>query len=255
MKKERRHELSENVLAHELAQAKTFLQRYGNWIIGALTVLIIAGLIGWYHHRKVYEELANETYRYQALISSINSDQSSQNSKDAEHVISELEELAKSAKSPIISALAAINVADLMTGRYTYALSQGQVEKAQKYRKKAEQLYQFILSKHSDRKIFVAKANFGLGTLAENQGQWEAAISNYQKVRRSLISAYPVVSQAIFRINRIKQWSELGTNPIRFATTIPATQPGTKSSTTTPTLHDQTTTPPTTGKSLTETRN
>ena len=233
MKKERRHELSENVLAHELAQAKTFLQRYGNWIIGALSILIIAGLIAWYHHRKVNEELANETYRYQALINSLNKMQSSQDSKDVEQCISELEELAQSAKSPIISALSAINVADLMAGRYTYALSQGQAVEAEKYRKKAEKFYQFVLNKHSDRKIFVAKAHFGLGTLAENQGKWEMAISEYQKVRRSLISAYPVVSQAIFRINRIRQWTKPGSKPIRLATTIPATQPATNSSATT----------------------
>ena len=35
MKSKRRHELQENVLAHELVEVKQFFSKYGNWIAGA----------------------------------------------------------------------------------------------------------------------------------------------------------------------------------------------------------------------------
>jgi len=238
MKGKRRHELSENVLAHELEQAKTFLERYGNWIIGALAVVLIVGLVIWYHHRKVAEELANETLRYQSLMSIINDPQTSQADGKVKQAVSELEELAETARNPVISASAAVNLADLLTGRYTQALSRNQAQQAQNYRKKAEKLYQFVIQKYSDRKIFAARAHFGLGILAENQGNWAVAQAEYQKVCQILNAAYPVVVQARMRASRIDNWRQ----PVMFATTEPSTQPTTTSAPT-ETKHNSSTMP------------
>ena len=41
MKSERRHELKENVLASELGRLRDLLNRYGNWIMGAVLAVVV----------------------------------------------------------------------------------------------------------------------------------------------------------------------------------------------------------------------
>ena len=63
MKAKRRHELKENVLAHELGLLRGLFKKYGNWILGALVAAVVIFLIVRYfsgrEQRRLQEAVAH----------------------------------------------------------------------------------------------------------------------------------------------------------------------------------------------------
>ena len=60
MKSKRRHELQENVLAHELVEVKQFFSKYGSWIFGGSLAVLIVVLIVWFAHSRGRQRAADE---------------------------------------------------------------------------------------------------------------------------------------------------------------------------------------------------
>ena len=118
MKTKRRHELKESALTHELGAMKSFLARYGNWVLVGATAALIVVLIVWYYHQRGKEQQAEERARYIRL----------QRAEPSEKLAG-LIELAESAKSADIAARSAVNVGDLCAIR-AYVPSADPAERA-----------------------------------------------------------------------------------------------------------------------------
>ncbi|MCK4625292.1 MAG: tetratricopeptide repeat protein [Phycisphaerae bacterium] len=217
MKAQRRHELQENVLAHELGQIKTFFNRYGNWITGVIVAVLIVLLVVWHYRSRSAAELLEQAAMFETLKQGIYEPDKQASSLEA------MVDLAQDARDPLISASASMFAADFCVRQYIVDLRNPEGKQAGEYREKAKKHYNLVIEKHSDWKIFVAKAHLGLGILAENAADWTTAKSEYELVTRSLDDTYPVWVEAQRRLNNLKVWKE----PFRFATTLPTTAPAT----------------------------
>ena len=213
MKAKRRHELKENVLARELVQLKEFFSRYGTWLlVGAAAVglvLLVVGRVRASRRQALYAERA----RYAELTRSP--------SIKEEERLKGLAELAETARDPLTAADAAIAAADLWSQRYIDALVRSASPEADKARRKAEELYNLVITRYAQQSRHVAKAHFGLGALAESAGDKQAAERHYRKASQMLNRGYPVVLEAQRRLAALADFRE-----VRFATTLP-TQPTT----------------------------
>ena len=224
MKAQRRHELQENVLAHELGQVKAFFNRYGNWITGIVVAAMIVLLIVWHYRSRSAAELLEQTAMFETLKQDIYVPDKQAASLEA------MINLAENARDPLISASASIFAADFCVRQYITDLRGPDSKQAGQYREKAKKYYNLVIKKHSDWKIFVAKAHLGLGILAESASDWTTAKSEYNLVKRSLDDTYPAWIEAQRRLNNLDVWKE----PFRFATTLPTTIPATKPADTQP---------------------
>ncbi len=217
MKAQRRHELQENVLAHELGKIKAFFNRYGNWIMGLTVAVLVVVLVVWHYQSRGAAELAEQSALYETLKRDVYAPD-----KEAS-VLEGLIGLAENARDPLLSASASMFAADFCAERYVTDRRRSDSRQADQYREKAKKYYNLVIQKHSDRKNFVAKAHLGLGMLAESASDWATAKSEYELVKRSLDDAFPASAEAQRRLNNLEAWSKT----FLFATTAPATAPAT----------------------------
>jgi tetratricopeptide (TPR) repeat protein len=213
MKARRRHELKENVLAHELGEVKNFLSKYGNWVLAAITAVLIVVLVVWYYHRRSQAESINERNRYEQLTQ--------QAELGLEERLAGLIELAENAKSPINGASAAVFAGNLCLQRYLDLQDESAAQESREWLRKAEEHFRLAIQKYPELNPMVARAHFGLGTVAENEGDMETAEAEYEQARRLVSPADALAGDAEYRLSRLKAWSK----PVKFATTTQATQP------------------------------
>jgi len=213
MKAQRRHELKENVLAHELTKLREIFAKYGNWIVGALAAAAIVLLVARYYVGRGEAQYMSEKARFERLVGG--------ELKDDER-LEGLEDMAHNATDEVLGASSAIWAGSFCADRFLKALQVSPAEAA-RHRKKAEEFYRIVLSKYPGRKLFAAKAQLGLGVMAENAGDRTAAMERYRQVAPLVHGRHPVAVEAMRRLNRLRQSR---TRPARFATTR-ATQPAT----------------------------
>lgn len=228
MKAQRRHELQENVLAHELGEIKTFFNRYGNWILGLAVATMVVLLIVWHYRSRSATELVEQSARFETLKRDVYVQDKQASALEG------LVDLAEDARDPLLSASAYMLSADFCAEQYVTGLRRSDSQQADQYRKKAEEYYRLVIEKHHDRNVFVARAHLGLGMLAESAADWATARSEYEQVRRLLNDGFPVSAEAQRRLNNLEVWSK----PFRFATTAPTTEPATTGPATKPALTD-----------------
>jgi len=243
MKSQRRHELKENVLAHELGQIRRFFSKYGHWITGALTALAVVVAILLFYRGRSARKFAEEKNRFQTLTSevSVSLDELRtwplKSPKElrswAEQVNTKLDEqldgladLAENASDPFLAASAALWVADTCSKRLLYA-PPGPTRDSQSLRRRAERYYRLVVTRYPAQKVLVARAHMGLGVLAENAGDMDLARTEYDQAAKQVSSAHTLAIQARWRIQNLPRWFE----PVKFATTLPATQPATSPAT------------------------
>ncbi len=217
MKAQRRHELQENVLAHELGKMKVFFNRYGSLITGIVVAALIVFLIVLHYRSKSAAELLEQAEMFETLKENIHKPDKRASSLEG------LIDLAENARDPLLSASASISVADFCANQYMTDLRDPAGQQAGEYREKAKTYYNLVIEKHSGRKIFVAKAHLGLGMLAESAADWTTAKSEYEQVKRSLDNTFPAWVEAQRRLNNLEVWKK----PFRFATSAPTTLPTT----------------------------
>ena len=224
MKAQRRHELHENVLAHELGRIKVFFNRYGNWIMGLAVAVLVVLLVVWHYRSRSAAELIEQSAWYGTLKRDVYVPDKQESALEG------LIDLAEDARDPLLSASAYMLSADFCAEQYVTGRRRSDSKQATEYREKAKKYYRLVIEKHPDRKVFVAKARLGLGMLAESAADWATAKSEYEQVKRSLDDSFPVSAEAQRRLNNLEVWSK----PFRFATTAPATEPATTGPTTKP---------------------
>ncbi len=177
MKSERRHELKENVLAHELVQFKDFYNKYGKWLITCLFVV----LLGWLSYR-LYRSSVNKTLADQTLqFDSAQNDLLMGDSQQREAAARTLADLARSAKDSILAGRAAARLGDYYVEELRRALP-GNRPEADEHLANARRYYKLILDKHVDSDVLAARASFGLGALAQDLGEHDEARAHFKKV-------------------------------------------------------------------------
>ena len=224
MKTQRRHELHENVLAHELGNIKAFFSRYGNWITGLLVAAMGVVLVVWHYRSRSAAELAEQSALYGTLKREVGVPDKQASALDG------LINLAETARDPLLSASASMFAADFCAEQYVTSLRRFDGKQTGLERTKAEKYYRLVIEKHPDRKVFVARAHLGLGMLAESAADWAEARREYEITQRMLDDTFPVSAEAQRRLNTLDVWSK----PFRFATTAPTTEPATTEPTSKP---------------------
>jgi hypothetical protein len=212
MKAQRRHELKENVLARELDQMRGLLSRYGNWIAGGIAAVVVVFLVVWYYHSRSVRELSEEQARLDSLVSEPNFTD--------EQRLEGLTGLADHARSPVVGASAAVTAGDMLSERYLDGMRRTPPEDSPQTRQQAEKSYRLAIEKYPERKLFAARAHFGLAVLAETAGDFATAKGEYEQVVRLVDATYPVAVEAQGRLRTLPLHSQ----PVRFATTTQATQ-------------------------------
>ncbi len=215
MKARRRHALKENVLAHELGQIRAFFSRYGNWVLAGVTAVAIVLLVVWYYVNLSRGRAAEELAEYQRLSRSVGIEEQAR--------LNGLVNLAETAKDQVVAAASAVFAGDLCAQKHLDAVVAQDRAEAPQWRDKAEKYYHLAIEKYPERKMFRAKAHLGLGILAEDAGNVEAARAEYEQASRLVNESYPVAMEAQRRLANLQTWER----PARFATTTQASQPAT----------------------------
>jgi len=210
MKSKRRHELKENVLAHELQQAKSFLSRYGGWVAGAALVVAIGWLIYGQLRGRQERARAAERDRFDVLNRSARMEK-------AERLKGFLD-LAGSAEDPVTAAASAVRAANIHSQDFLTALQQDNSEQAEEARRNAEKYYRMAIAAHPELKQICANARLGLGILHENNGDMEGARTEYEAAEKL---AGPGASEATRRLAKLDAW--FATRPL--PRSRPATRP------------------------------
>jgi len=228
MKAKRRHELKENVLAHELAQVKEFANRYGTWILIVLAAATIC-YVGYKKYRTSrLNEYAEEKSRYNDLVFS--------RDVKLEERAKGLTDLFETAKDPTIAAAAGLEAGETWVHMYmdTLVSSPGATgEEAEKYVQNGRQMFERVLKQYPNQLRAAAGAEQGLALLYDNMAMAainagdkaaadeyvDKAEKHYREVARLLGPNDPATRVARARIEALKKLE-----PIRFATTLPSAQ-------------------------------
>lgn len=215
MKSKRRHELQENVLAHELGEVKQFLSKYGNWIAGGLAAVLIVVLIVWYTHSRAEKQQTEEETRFSRAIGQV------YDPANEASALASLGELAENAKDRLLAARVAGFLGEFYSSKHQASVREGSLEAAD-LMTKANRYYQMVVNERNAPKLLLAAAHVGLGTLAYDAGDVATAKAEYEKA----VKAHPQSPGGI-EARRLLAGMEGRSGPVHFVTTLPTTAPAT----------------------------
>jgi hypothetical protein len=235
MKAKRRHELHENVLATELGRIVDFLKKRGNHLAtGALVVALAVFAVVYFRGRASSTRVALQT-DWDGVGIEEHWNRMRGLSMDPQKRVKVLTNLAEQTDNDRIAALAGVELG------YEYAmrlLAATNDSERVALAEKAEAWYRLTAQKFPKQRLAVAKAEYGLGKLAESARQWKIAEQQYKKVTAmSGVTGQPVVALAQAALRQLKAIQA----PVRMATTRPA--PATRPATTQPASRPATTQP------------
>lgn len=213
MKAERRHELHENIVSHELALLVDFVRRNANLLSWALLGLAVLSLVGalWYRHA------AKEEGERQAEFNSLVLNRDSDMKPD--------DRLAK---------MKALLHRDGDKGRLaatTYEIGleyanralRASGEEKKTLADEAADYFSQAVTKYPKQSWIVAKARLALANLAMGRGDWAKAQEEIQAVQSmSALTGYPILEMAEEARRKLDQFKQ----PVVFATTAPAPATG-----------------------------
>ena len=93
----------------------------------------------------------------------------------------------------------------------------------QEYLTKAQDAYEKVLKAHKDSILPAMTAQFGLAAIAENRGDWAAAIAIYEALSSDPATSPAFKTQALYRLKQLDKVKR----PLFLATTRPAPTPTT----------------------------
>jgi len=218
MKSERRHELHQNDLAQGLGKVADWVKKHINQLTAVIlgVAIIFVAWVWISRHLSSRQDEVYENYRAALMQNASTSDQ-----------ISLLEKVADQDRNKFLAAAANLNLADLYAVQVTIGTGKLDSDQNKDSLTKATAYYKTVVDKYGDQKPMVAMAYVGLGTLAEDAGQWDEAKAMYEKAQSTAPEGYPVLyraKQALARLDQVKV-------PVILATTMPSTQPETSPST------------------------
>jgi hypothetical protein len=216
MKAKRRRELKENILAHELAQLRQFLGKYGSWIALAIVAVAVVLVVVWRLRAQERATFAREKQELEVL--QLHPDMPRKDRLDG------FRRLAESAETPVVAASSAVDAANMYSQDAVRAADPDGPE-ARQARENAARYYRMALERHAKVKpklsLTAASAHYGLGILAENQGDKAAARNHYEQA----LALGGKEHLAGERLQRLDEWFAAR----RFPATRPATAPATAS--------------------------
>lgn len=214
MKAKRRRELKENILAHELAQLRQFLSKYGSWIALAIVAVAVVLVVVWRLRAQEKVTFAREKQELELLRT--HPDMPRKDRLDG------FRRLAESAESPLVAASSAIHAAN-MYSRDAGRASDPDGPDARQARDNAARYYRMALERAAEPELTLtaASAHYGLGILAENQGDKAAARNHYEQA----LALGGKDHLAGEQLQRLDEWFAAR----RFPATRPATAPATAS--------------------------
>ncbi len=229
MKAKRRHELHENVLGVELAQAVDFLKKRGTLIAWGALIVALVVFVGFYAYKKSREARAEVQFKFDTAMTDLR--------LKPDERVRILADLSRQDDDEQIAALATAELGAEYARRMAFA---GVATNPAEWRRLGDQAagyYRLVLSNFAEQELAVAKAHLGLGRLAENRGDLEAARAEYQAVLNAIkLAGRPVVQQAATSLVQLRLLAQpapmattapaaASTQPATAPTTIPATQP------------------------------
>jgi hypothetical protein len=214
MKSERRHELHKNVLEQNLSHAGQYVKAHSNlfvWGMLAVAVAVLALVIWNRQTVKADIEFANE---YNAWVVGAESQTGNE-----EEVVRHHMNIIDNDKNAARAASAAF----LLGNHYynEYLASPEQAGQA-KFADQAKQAYSVVVAKFPQQRIMLAKAHFALGKLAESQGDFKLAETEYNAVQGMTdLAGIPVVEYAVEAVKQLPAMEK----PLMLASTRPTTEP------------------------------
>ncbi len=223
MKSTRRHQLKENVLAHEIQELKAFFSKYGGWIAGAL--LVVGILVVVYVQYRAKQRKILDDQRQQSVVLKEGG------GADRGERLKGFMDSAAAAKDTLSAASSTVWVGDLYSQELVDEYPAMDSEKATEARANAEKYYRMAIAGYPELKPVVAKAHLGLGILAENSGDKEAARAEYAKAAQ-LVG--PGAKAAAERQANLDKWFAAAKLPAEAVSTRPAAESETQPATSLP---------------------
>ncbi len=196
MKSERRHELQQNVLETEIVRVRDFLRRRGNllaWVALGIAAVVLGSV---YFVKKSRSEAAEVQSRFERLMLLSPGDPQR---------TSGLEELAGKTSYPLWAAAARVALGDDQATKLRQQWFRLSDADRASLRAQAEAAYKQAIAEFPREDAAVAKARFGLGKLAEDSGDLEAARKEYGEIDRmkGALAGHPVLMLAQNAMNRL----------------------------------------------------
>jgi hypothetical protein len=227
MKSERRHELQRNVLEVEIRKVGEFLRHRGNLLawIGLGAAAIILGIV-WY-----VRTTRSDTEQLQAQFD--RSVLPSGRGQSEEQRQAALEKIASDKSHPLWAANADIALGDALALRL--ATQWGNLSEGDRagIRAGAQAYYKRAISDFPKEATAVAKAHFGLGKLAEDWGEVDAARKEYEEALAGgeELRGQPIAYVIQESLGRLSQFQGTVNFPASAPSSRPSTQLGTSPST------------------------
>ena len=214
MKSQRRHDLRENVLGHELSQSWQFVKRYGNYFLwGLLITVLVAMLIAFAVKAKGDNDRKVATDFFDLNNSSADADP---------RVIREgYARLTDQTRNRDIAAMSCIALGDKLSRELLVISGKADQGERNAMITDAARFYEKAINLFPDKPLATTQAYLGLARLAENVGKFDEAKKYYQAAIQVAPPGTPFKQQAQAGLDSVDSLSR----PVRMATTAPSTQP------------------------------
>jgi hypothetical protein len=228
MKAERRHELQTNALAKVVKRAPETWQQYGGRILLAAVAVILVIFLVRYQittSRANRRQAADSLAMARQMIDQIRDTLPFPGQATPQQVASIRRQSASQAEGAIETAVASSDdrsvTAEALIARgdlnWTLAtlpeLPGAATQPTLKYERDektlldlASESYKSVLEQFSDQPASVTAARFGLGAIAENRGNWDAARQHYETIEKNQNIAAAYRTQARVRLSSIDRW-------------------------------------------------
>jgi tetratricopeptide (TPR) repeat protein len=218
MKATRRQELKHNELADYLQQVYAYAQEKSQAIIIVLVAAVVVLAATWYWRASAQARQAEGWQTMLILLST--------SKQEDPQVLDKMEQVATSYSDKRLKAMAWAQLGNRLMAEATMAESP---QLAQEYVQRAETAFQNVLSQTPNQAYPVAIAQLGLGSIAANRGDFDAAKRYYEMVGNSeQLKDTPFPGQASAALTALETARQLP--PLAAATqpseaSSPATQP------------------------------
>ena len=211
MKSERRHELHYNELGQQLSSLLAWVKKYSNYLAwGALLAAVVVLVV-------VYMNRAGE----KKMLERQNDFDHAVTSPDPDVRLNGLVKIADGEGDKFLTAQATQLVAEEYSSRIISGQGRASKDELKKFNDQATLYYQRLIDNFKEYPAMVAQGHFGLGKLAENRGDFDAAGAEFLAAKKSSPPDYPILLSADEAIKEVATLRQ----PVKFATTAPATQP------------------------------
>jgi predicted negative regulator of RcsB-dependent stress response len=213
MKAQRRHDLRENLLASEIGKVADFLKKNGSYLATGVLVVAVAVFAVVILRGRAEAKEAGVRLQWDRVQQAKYAPEF-----DRSQLVKELTDLTEQTTDKRLAALAAVELGDEFSRRILASNDVDRTELA----KKAEYWYRWAISKFVEEDLAVGKAHLGLATLHETAGQFDQAATELQAVTKmTQLQGQPVMLLARIELQRLADLKQ----PVRMATTLPASQP------------------------------